>query len=187
MSFLSDLCGVSAHTRVTRVLKKCTFSQHWQYSWTLSSFNAIYIKFHFCSISVQQSLSNMEGALQEGDSGLEAERLMTCSFSHLLFISLLMGCKLCCFSNGEAAFYHPSFSQHIVPPWGVLLKTDHWSSTKGPPRSGLSALLTFVCLTPNYDVLKHKELLMAVHVLNICPAHWSKGHLQQDVKYAHRK
>lgn len=71
--------------------------------------------------------------------------------------------------------------------WGVFLKTDHWWGTMGPHRSGLCALLTFSCLTPNYDALKCKELLMAGHVLNICPASWSNNHLQQDAKYADRK
>lgn len=81
----------------------------------------------------------------------------------------------------------PSLSQHTNAPWRDLLITDPWSSAMGPPRSGQAALLTFACLTPNYDVLKHKEVLMVLHVLNICAAPWSKGHLQQDPKYAHRK
>lgn len=129
----------------------------------------------------------VEVAMQEGGVGLRAKRLMTLSFSHLFLISVLMWSKLYCFAHRQAAPCHPSLSRHTSCPWRSLLKTDHWSSAKGLPRSGKSALLTFVCLTPNYDVLRHKGLLMALHVLNICTAPWSKDHLQQDPKYAHRK
>lgn len=129
----------------------------------------------------------MEVSMQEVGEAFRTKRLMTLSFSHLLLISVLMWGKLYCFANHQAAPGHLSVSQHTGSRWRGLLKADHWSSTMGLPRSGQSALLTFVCLTPNYDVLKHKGLLMALHVLNICAAPWSKGHLQQDPKYAHRK
>lgn len=116
-----------------------------------------------------------------------------CPFPHLLLISVLMWSKLYCFAHRQAtppSPGHPSLSlsvRHTSLPWGALLKADHWSSAKGLRGSDHSALLTFVCLIPNYDVLRHKGLLMALHVLNICAASWSKGHLQQDSKYAHRK
>lgn len=115
---------------------------------------------------------------KEGGVNLRTERMMSQSSSYLLLISLLVSCKLYCFAHYQAAPTNCSLSRHTVSPWGGLLKTDQWSSTKGLPRSDHSDLLTFVCLTPNYDVLKHKGLLMALHVLNICPASWSKGHLQ---------
>lgn len=125
-----------------------------------------------CFISILKYYKKERGV------NLRTKKMMSQSSSYLLLITLLVWCKLYCFAHYQAAPTNSSLRRHTVSPWEGLLKTDQWSSTKGLPRSNHSDLLTFVCLTPNYDVLKHKGLLMALHVLNICTASWSKGHLQ---------
>lgn len=148
----------------------------------MSEFLSLFIQYKDrltrCFMLFSRFISILKFYEKEGGVSLRTERMMSQSSSYLLLISLLVSCKLYCFAHYQAAPTNCSLSRHTVSPWGGLLKTDQWSSTKGLPRSDHSDLLTFVCLTPNYDVLKHKGLLMALHVLNICPASWSKGHLQ---------
>lgn len=110
-----------------------------------------------CVISIQLYTGSCGSGHARRGVGSRAKRLMTLSFSHLLLISALMWSKLYCFAHHQAAPCQPAPSRRASSPWRGLLKTDHWSSAEGLPGSGHSALLTFVCLTPNYDVLRAQK------------------------------
>lgn len=127
----------------------------------------------FCLVQLHMSCVN---GYARTVSGLEGWGKWSGPFLHVTLISVwwIAPCR-------------PSLSWPASSPERGLLKTDQWSSAKGLLRSDQGALLTFVCLTPNYDALRCKGVLMTLHVLNKWAAPSSKDHLQQCLKYAYRK
>lgn len=188
-----EKCGgkIELERCTTKVFQKlCTkFSPNAHSFPTTQRLTAWFISAHslhdFCLAQLYMSRGNGCARRRSGLEGWKTDDLVL--FFHLPLISVLARIRLYFLAHRHAAPCHPSLSRHASSPWRSLLKTDQRSSATGLPRSDQGALLTFVCLTPNYDALRSKGVLMTLHVLNIWAAPPSKGHLQQDPKYAYRK